>query len=44
MHTKLTRIGLTISVCPSVRMIELENRWTDLDEIWYELYAIRGYP
>jgi hypothetical protein len=22
-------------VCLSVRMIQLENRWTDLDEIWY---------
>jgi hypothetical protein len=27
-------------VCLSVRMIQLENRWTDLDEIWYGRYAI----
>jgi hypothetical protein len=24
-------------------MIQLENRWTDLDEIWYERYAIGVY-
>jgi hypothetical protein len=27
-------------VCLSVRMIQLENHWTDLDEIWYGRYAI----
>jgi hypothetical protein len=32
-----------LSVCPSVRMIQLENRWTDLDEVWYGLYAIGLY-
>jgi hypothetical protein len=26
--------------CLPVYMIQLENRWTDLDEIWYESYAI----
>jgi hypothetical protein len=26
-------------VCPSVCMIKLENRWMDLDEIWYGRYA-----
>jgi hypothetical protein len=31
-------------VCPSVRMIQLENRWTDLDEIYYGRCAIRVYP
>jgi hypothetical protein len=25
-------------------MIQLENRLTDLDEIWYERYAIGEYP
>jgi hypothetical protein len=25
-------------------MIQLENRWPDLDEIWYGLYAIGDYP
>jgi hypothetical protein len=30
-------------VCLSVRMIHLENRWTDFDEIWYRLYAIEDY-
>jgi hypothetical protein len=28
----------------SVRMIKLENRWTDLDVIWYGLYATGEYP
>jgi hypothetical protein len=27
-------------VCLSVRMVELENRFTDLGEIWYGRYAI----
>jgi hypothetical protein len=27
-----------------VRMIQLENHWTDLDEIWYGYYAIREQP
>jgi hypothetical protein len=27
-----------------VRMIQLENRWTDLDEILYGRYAIGVYP
>jgi hypothetical protein len=27
-------------VCLSVRMIQLENRWTDFDEILYGRYAI----
>jgi hypothetical protein len=31
-------------VCLSVRMIQLENSWTDLDEIWYGRYAIGDYP
>jgi hypothetical protein len=31
-------------VCLSVRMIQLENRWTDLDEIWYGRYAIGISP
>jgi hypothetical protein len=30
-------------VCLSVRMIQLENRWTDLDEIWCGRFAIEGY-
>jgi hypothetical protein len=25
-------------------MIQLENRWTDLDEIWYGRYVIEDYP
>jgi hypothetical protein len=29
-----------LSVCLSVRMIQLENRWRDLDKIWYRRYAI----
>jgi hypothetical protein len=31
-------------VCLSVRMIKLESRWMDLDEIWYGRYAIGDYP
>jgi hypothetical protein len=31
-------------VCLSVRTIKLENRWTDLDEIWYGRYATGNYP
>jgi hypothetical protein len=30
-------------ICLSVRMIQLENRCPGLGEIWYELYAVRGY-
>jgi hypothetical protein len=30
-------------VCLSVRMFELENRWTDFDGIWYGRYATGGY-
>ena len=28
-------IGFVISVCPSVRMEQLESHWTDFDEIRY---------
>jgi hypothetical protein len=31
-------------VCPSVRMIKLDNPWTDLNEIWYGRYATGDYP
>jgi hypothetical protein len=37
-----------MSVCPCIRMsvlmIQLQNHWTDLDEIWYGLYIIGVYP
>jgi hypothetical protein len=33
----------TDHVCLSVRVIQLEKRWTDLDEIWYGRYAIGAY-
>jgi hypothetical protein len=32
------------SVCLSVRMIQVEIPWTDLDEIWYGRYATGGLP
>jgi hypothetical protein len=32
-----------LSVCLSVRKIQLENRFTDLDEILYGRYAIGDY-
>jgi hypothetical protein len=28
----------------SARMIQLENSWTDLGEIWYGRYAIGNHP
>jgi hypothetical protein len=31
-------------VCLPVRMIHLENRWADLEEIWYGRYAIWELP
>lgn len=31
-------------VCLSVRIIQIENRWTELDEIKYGCYAIGSYP
>lgn len=31
-------------VCLSVRVIQLEKRWTYLDEIWYWYYSVREYP
>jgi hypothetical protein len=37
---KAERAGQScLTVRLPVRMIQLENRWTDLDEIWYELYT-----
>jgi hypothetical protein len=42
MYTKWTHLGL--AVCLSVRMIQLDNHWINLDEIWYEHYAIGVYP
>jgi hypothetical protein len=41
---KLTNYGLVMSVSLSVRMIQLENHWTDLDKIWCGRYAIGDYP
>jgi hypothetical protein len=43
MSTMWTHIGLIMSVCPSARIIQLENCWTDFDEVWFKYYAIRGY-
>jgi hypothetical protein len=34
----------TDNVCLSVRTIQLEKRWTDLDGILYGRYVIGGYP
>jgi hypothetical protein len=36
--------GLVMSVCLSIRMIQLESSWTNLDEMWYGCYAIGDYP
>jgi hypothetical protein len=35
---------LAVSAGLSVHMIELENRWTDFDAIWYGRYATGVYP
>jgi hypothetical protein len=38
---------MVMSVCPSIclsSMIQLENCWTDFDEIWYGCHAIEDYP
>jgi hypothetical protein len=35
-------IGLSVRLF--VRMIQPENRWADLDEIWYGRYTIGVYP
>jgi hypothetical protein len=43
MCMKQMHIGLVMSVCLSVRMIQLENRWMDLDEILSGHYAIGDY-
>jgi hypothetical protein len=40
MCMKLTHVGLVMSVC----MIQLENRWTDFDEICDRRYAIGDFP
>jgi hypothetical protein len=34
----------TDHVSSFVRMIQVVNRWTDLDEIWYGRYAIGIFP
>jgi hypothetical protein len=33
-----------LPVCLSVPVIQLKNRWTDLDEIWYERFATEVDP
>lgn len=39
------RILLTMSLCArNERIIQLDKRWTDLDETWYGRYAIGAYP
>jgi hypothetical protein len=42
MCTRRTHIGLDMYVCPSVPMIQLEKRCSDLDGIWYGPYATVG--
>jgi hypothetical protein len=41
---KRMHIGLVMSVCLSICMIQLENHWMDLDEIWYRGCASGDYP
>lgn len=33
-----------VSVGMSVRMFQIEDRWTDFDEIWYRHYAMLNHP
>lgn len=33
-------VSVYLSVHPSVHIIEIQNRWADMDEIWYGIYAI----
>jgi hypothetical protein len=33
-YMKWAYIGLVVCVRPSLRMSQLENRWTDLNEVW----------
>jgi hypothetical protein len=40
---KWTHIGRMLSVCPSVHIIRLDDRWTASDEIWYGRNAIENY-
>jgi hypothetical protein len=35
------RAGL---LCLYIRIIQLENRWQDLDEIWYGQYVFGKHP
>jgi hypothetical protein len=37
---KISTYKSILSVYQSVHMIQLENSWTDLDEIWHGRYAI----
>jgi hypothetical protein len=32
------------SLRQSIHMIQLENRWMKVDDIWYACYATRVYP
>jgi hypothetical protein len=43
--TKLTytELILFLSVCPSVGIIQLQNRWKDLGQIWYGRHDIGYY-
>jgi hypothetical protein len=41
---KINAYKAEMYVCPSVRMVELEKRWTDFDEIWCGLYAVGNCP
>jgi hypothetical protein len=42
-HEIDVRVYRARQTCMSFRLIQLENRLTDLDEIWYGLYAIGVY-
>jgi hypothetical protein len=37
-------LSVRLSVRLSIRMIQFENHWTDLDELWYGRYVIGDYP
>jgi hypothetical protein len=37
---EMTHIGLAMSIRPSVRMIQHQNRWMNFDEIWFRHVTI----
>lgn len=43
-YVEWSHIQQVTSVCLSVSVIQVENRWTDLDEIWYGHFGSGNHP